>query len=132
MRDRLSPTFSLLVIHNRKPFRAGVRLMIESLGHQVFEAVDAPTGLAVIDQHDVEVVLLDTDSPGLANLMAIRMDSNIPIVAVTRRGLPIVVCCPDGRLRIIHAPLGLEELVDTLAQAVAFGRASVAGKSPQF
>jgi CheY-like chemotaxis protein len=129
MRHRLSPTFTVLVIHTRKPFRAAVRLMLEALGHRVIEAYDAPTGLAAMDLNEIEVVLVDMDAQGLATTMAIRMDSIVPIVGVARRNVPLKLQENKGRTRLIQAPLDLEDLVDALAQAVASGRARTEPRS---
>jgi len=122
----------LVVVDPRKPFRSGVRVMLESLGHRVIEALDAPGGLAMMDGEAVEVVLVDLLAQGLAVTMAIRMDSNVPIVAVTRRDLQIRRGGDQGCFLTINAPFCLEDLVNTVAQAVAHGRAAVARPTSQF
>jgi DNA-binding NtrC family response regulator len=124
MRHRLSPTFTVLVVHPRQPFRAAVRLMLEAFGHRVIEAFDAPTGLAAMDREEIEVVLVDMNAQGLATTLAIRMDSTVPIVGVARRDVPVTVHDDKGCTRLIQAPIGLEDLVDALAGAVAHRRAA--------
>ena len=117
---------TVLVVDPRKPFRSGIRVMLEALGHRVVEASDAPTALAIMDGDDVEVVLVDLASRGLAVTMAIRMDSNVPIVAVTRRDLQIRRDGEQGCFLTIDAPFNFEDLIDTLTKAVAYGRAAAA------
>jgi CheY-like chemotaxis protein len=115
-----------LVVDPRKPFRSGICVMLEALGHRVIEALDAPEALAMMDAYAVEVVLVDLASRGLSVSNAIRMDSNIPLVAVTRRNLQIRRNGEEGCFLTINAPFNFEDLVDTVAQAVAHGRAAAA------
>jgi DNA-binding NtrC family response regulator len=124
MCDRHFATLTILVIDPRRPFRDSMRVMLESVGHRVLEAQDAARGLATMDGETVDAVLIDLLAPGLATLMAIRMDCDVPIVTVTRPHTRIDVRADSGLTRAIEAPLSLEDLIDTIAQVVASSRAA--------
>jgi PAS domain S-box-containing protein len=55
----------ILVVEDNDDARESLRLLLESLGHQVLEAGDGPHGLALALHHRPEVVLIDLGLPGM-------------------------------------------------------------------
>ena len=56
---------SILLIEDNEDARESLRLLLESLGHLVFEAAEGGSGLALARHHRPEVVLIDLGLPGL-------------------------------------------------------------------
>jgi PAS domain S-box-containing protein len=55
----------ILIIEDNDDARESLRLLLESLGHQVIEAGDGQRGLALALHHRPEVVLIDLGLPGM-------------------------------------------------------------------
>ena len=79
----------ILVVEDHPLNRRLVRDILEFHGHEVVEAHDVPQAHAQLNEHRVELVLLDIQIPGGGGevvLRTIRNDptiSNLPVVAVT-------------------------------------------------
>jgi len=56
---------SILLIEDNEDARESLRLLLESLGHRVFEAAEGGSGLALALHHRPEIVLIDLGLPGL-------------------------------------------------------------------
>ena len=56
---------SILLIEDNEDARESLRLLLESLGHRVFEAAEGGSGLALARHHRPEIVLIDLGLPGL-------------------------------------------------------------------
>jgi CheY-like chemotaxis protein len=124
LRDQSSLIFSVLIVHSRKPLRASIRRLLEGMGHDVAEALDAPGGLAIMDGEEIDVVLVDLEGTGIATARAIRMDSAIPIVGVFRRAMPKP---PDnGCTLLIPSPFSLKDLITALGRAIEQQRTNAA------
>ncbi len=76
--------------------RASMKLMVQILcskGHEVLEARDAESGLALARANHPDVVVMDVQLPGKDGLTAVRElrndvnISNIPVLVVTARGM---------------------------------------------
>jgi PAS domain S-box-containing protein len=55
----------ILVVEDNDDARESLRLLLEALGHHVFEAADGPQGLAVAQAHHPDVALIDLGLPKL-------------------------------------------------------------------
>ena len=79
----------ILVVEDHPLNRRLVRDILEFNGHEVVEAYDVPQAHARLNEHHVELVLLDIQIPGGGGevvLRTIRNDptlSKLPVVAVT-------------------------------------------------
>ena len=73
----------ILVIEDNDDTRQSLRLLLESLGHSVFEAADGPRGLALALDHQPEVALIDLGLPGLDGYEVARALRASPIGRTT-------------------------------------------------
>jgi CheY-like chemotaxis protein len=62
----------ILLIDDNNQVRATLRLMLESLGHEVEEAEDGQRGLEVFQQHPAPLVFCDLFMPNMEGLETIR------------------------------------------------------------
>jgi CheY-like chemotaxis protein len=63
--DRLRCTRRIVIIEDNRDFRDGLRVLLESWGHQVEEAETGSRGLEIIRASRPEIVLVDLGLPGL-------------------------------------------------------------------
>src|SRR5262245_208937 len=78
---------TILVIDRRRLFQSLIRDTLEQQTCRVIAAADAPEGLARLERDPISLVVVDLLAPGdsgLAAMIAIRMDSDVPILAVGR------------------------------------------------
>lgn len=90
--DEPAPTHAVLVIDDnpddREAFKRALRKADESYGY--LEAADGPSGIAMIEQHRPDCVLLDYSLPGLNGLGALQriheVDPFLPVIMLTGQG----------------------------------------------
>jgi two-component system response regulator GlrR len=61
----MPPPKSILVVDDDANVRTLLRRAIEHMGHQVVEASDAPSAIALLERQKVDLVLCDVRMPGL-------------------------------------------------------------------
>jgi signal transduction histidine kinase/CheY-like chemotaxis protein len=84
----------VLIIEDNRDFREGLRLLLESWGHQVEEAASGAHGLEILHLAHPEVVLIDLGLPGIDGYAVARHVRSTPggdailLVAITGYGRP--------------------------------------------
>jgi signal transduction histidine kinase/ActR/RegA family two-component response regulator len=81
----------LLLVEDNEINRLVARMLLEGWGADVDEAEDGPTGIACVEQHYYDVVLMDIQMPGMDGLEATAViralpdpqRANVPILALT-------------------------------------------------
>jgi adenylate cyclase len=80
---------TILVVEDSKVVRTTIQRMLNSMGHTVHAAEDGYKGLALLREHDVDIVLLDIMMPeitGFEVLEIIRRDRglrHIPVIVIS-------------------------------------------------
>ncbi|MGE4299650.1 MAG: sigma-54-dependent transcriptional regulator [Desulfovibrionaceae bacterium] len=118
----------LLVIDDEPGHRLMVRAVMEDEGWEVFEAGSGELGLAFLEDHETDVVLLDMRMPGmdgqevLARLQA--EEPSLPVVMLTAFGTvgTAVEAMKRGAFDYLTKPADNEELSAVLEKAYEFGR----------
>lgn len=80
---------TVLVVDDDDDVRALVVDLLDGEGFGTYEAADARTALALLDQRKPDVVLLDVAMPtmdGLDMLVEVRRTSDVPVIMLTGRG----------------------------------------------
>jgi len=89
---RVSRARHILIIEDNADFREGLRLLLQSWGHRVEEAVSGPLGLDMVRLGRPEIVLVDLGLPGIDGYAVARAVRAAPggdailLVAVTGYG----------------------------------------------
>ena len=81
-------TYSVLVVDDDKDIAAAIEIYLISEGYEVHKAPDGEVALAVLDQIDIHLIIMDVMMPkldGLRATMKIREDRNIPILMLSAR-----------------------------------------------
>jgi CheY-like chemotaxis protein len=107
--------------------RRVVRDMLQVAGVSLEEAPDGPTGLAMIEASNYDVVLMDLRMPGMDGLTAIRhirarndAKAQLPIIVVTADTSTDIRerCLTAGADEIMMKPVAMKALFRMLGQMV--------------
>lgn len=108
--------------------------MLQVVGADLSEAPDAETGLAMIDQRDFNVVLMDLRMPGMDGFEAIR---ELRKRKDDKAGLPVIVvtadtavdlrerCMAVGADDVLRKPIAMGALLNSLGRMIARGGGDV-------
>lgn len=108
--------------------RRVVKDMLDVAGVHMTEAEDAETGLALLDAHSFDVVLMDLRMPGMSGLEATghiraRDDAkaHIPVIVVTADTAPDLRehCVAAGADDVLFKPVAMESLFDSIGRLLA-------------
>lgn len=108
--------------------RRVVRDMLSIVGVTMVEAIDAESGLAMIDQEDFDLVLMDLRMPGMDGLTAVRhlrnrsdQKAKLPVIVVTADAATDLRerCLSAGANDIILKPVAMKELFKVISATLA-------------
>ncbi len=80
---------SVLVVDDEKPLRDFVRRNLEVRGYKVLTASNGLEALAIFNNENVQLVIMDIMMPhmdGLETMRRLRQDSHVPIIILTAMG----------------------------------------------
>lgn len=115
--------------------RRVVKDMLSVAGSRLTEAESGEAGLALIEVHDYDIVLVDLRMPGMDGLEVIghvraRADdkARLPIIVVTADTAPSLrqECLAAGADEVLFKPVAMTELFDSMGVVLA-KRASEGG-----
>jgi DNA-binding NtrC family response regulator len=115
---------SILVVDDESEIREGLELLLKSEGYGVTSAETGESGLAKLEEHPFDLLLLDVSLPdrnGLELLKEIRRrDANLPVVLITAYGSIEMAraAFKNGAMDYITKPWSNDELLAQVAQAV--------------
>ncbi len=130
---------TILVVEDERDINNLIRAQLESEGHQVHQAFDGLTGLALVGQTHPDLIILDWMLPrldGLAVCRQVRQDYLVPIIMLTARSEEIdrVLGLEVGADDYVVKPFGMRELmarVRALLRRVALDATAIEpGNSP--
>jgi two-component system cell cycle response regulator DivK len=84
----------ILIIEDSPPSMKLVSLLMAQVGHDVLEAGNADSGIALAREKQPDLILLDIQLPGMDGLTATRLLKNdpltrhVPIIAMTAFAMP--------------------------------------------
>jgi DNA-binding response OmpR family regulator len=110
------PQPAVLVVEDEVDICNLIRSHLESAGHTVLQAFDGPSALALIDEHEPDLVILDWMLPGLDGLTVcrrIRERHLTPIIMLTARGEEVdrVLGLEVGADDYVVKPFSMRELM---------------------
>ena len=118
----------ILYIEDDRRVRRATALALEQEGYEVLEAVDAESGLRLLDESSPDVVLIDVMLPGLDGFETcreIRKRSDVPIVFLTAKTdtTDVVVGLESGGDDYLTKPFVAKELVARIRALLRRSRA---------
>src|SRR5947208_3897563 len=115
---------SILVVDDESEIREGLEVLLKSEGYGVFSADTGESGLAKLEQHPFDLLLLDVSLPdrnGLDILKEVRRrDPDLSVVLITAYGSIDMAraAFKNGAIDYITKPWSNDELLAQVAQAV--------------
>jgi CheY-like chemotaxis protein len=117
-----------LIVDDTAMNRAVVKGMLQASGVETAEAEGAEPGLAMIEAHDYDLILMDLRMPGMDGLEAIRCirartdaKARLPIIVVTAddaRGIREQALAA-GADDLLHKPVQMAGLFDAVGRSMA-------------
>ena len=113
----------IIVIEDEELVRYTLKVTLESVGHQVFEACNGREGLAVIDREPCDMIITDIIMPemeGIETIAAIRNRfPDLPIIAVSGGGrignMDFLKAAQElGATTILPKPFEPDELINVV------------------
>ena len=80
--------YNILICDDDKDIVSALDIYLTSEGYKTFKAYDGLEALKMVDQHDIQLVLLDVMMPGLDGIRTtakLRESKNIPIILLTAK-----------------------------------------------
>ena len=124
----MSSPATVLVVDDDADFRALIRDELSLAGYEVAEAGGGREGVAMLQEQDVDVVLLDVQMPGLNGREVLRqarnsgMRSEVVVMTAYPKLDIAMECLRAGVFDLLEKPFPTHALLGTLAHAVERGR----------
>lgn len=108
--------------------RRVVRDMLSVVGADMAEACDAESGLAMVDNNDYAIVLMDIRMPGMDGLTAVR---HLRARADSKQAVPIIIvtadtgadlkqrCIASGADEVLQKPVAMGALIEAIGRLLA-------------
>lgn len=106
----------IVIVEDEKTISDIIKFNVEKEGYQAYTAFDGEEGLALIDQVDPDLILLDIMMPkmdGLEVCRRVRKTKNTPIIMLTAKAEEVdkVVGLEIGADDYVTKPFGIRELM---------------------
>ena len=107
------PSASILVIEDSEPDRVLIQRTLEKRNYSVIVAHDGESGLKLVHEHKVDLIILDYLLPGMNGIEICKIikeskeTRNIPVIFLTvvEAGETILECYGAGAEAYIHKPI---------------------------
>jgi DNA-binding NtrC family response regulator len=115
---------SILVVDDESEIREGLEILLKSEGYGVASAESGESGLAKLEEHPFDLLLLDVSLPGRNGLDLLkeihRRDPQLSVVLITAYGSIDMAraAFKNGAMDYITKPWSNDELLAQVAQAV--------------
>lgn len=118
----------VLFVEDNEMNRRVIAEMLRAGGVEMDEAEDGPSGLAMIDAHAYDLVLMDLRMPGMDGLTAIRQirarpdaKAHLPVIVITADGGATLEadCQAAGADDVLRKPVNLTTLFETIGDLIA-------------
>ena len=119
---------NVLFVEDDRMNRRVVKDMLDVAGAVMTEAESAEDGLALLDRHHYDILLIDLRMPGMDGMTAIghvraRSDAKaqMPIIVITADTAPDLreQCLEAGADDVLFKPVAMEALFDSMGRVLA-------------
>lgn len=117
----------ILVIDDDDQVRTSLRRVLERAGHEVVEAADGKTAVALVSERPCDLVITDINMPemdGIEVIMALAgRRPGLPVIAISGGGkVPKELLLSSagllGAVTTLSKPFEMEELIEAVNQAL--------------
>ncbi len=81
-------TGKILLVEDDEDIRAGIDMILQSQGYEVYQAKDGVEGLELIDKYDIELAVVDVMMPkmdGITMTAKLRKKTDIPVIFLSAK-----------------------------------------------
>lgn len=119
---------NILFIEDDPMNRRVVRDMLDVAGATMVEAESAELGLAMLDEHELDAVLVDLRMPGMDGITAIRhlrargdAKAQLPVIVVTADTAVDLRerCLAAGADEVLFKPVAMDALFEAIGRVLA-------------
>ena len=114
----------ILIVDDEDRFRASLQNILDKSGFEVVAAADGMAALHVLERGDVDVVLLDSNMPGIPgeDVFTIIKKHGIAVEIILLTGFPVIEnalkMMRDGVFDYLTKPIAIEKLLSVIELAV--------------
>ncbi len=127
--DEGAPIATILVIEDSEGDRALIRKTLERKNYLVILANDGESGLKLVREHKIDLIVLDYLLPGMNGLRVCKIlkedkkTKNIPIIFLTvvESGEAILECYGSGAESYMHKPIDAKFLLKEVKAVLSEG-----------
>jgi len=125
--------FNILICDDDRDIAAAIAVYLGNEGYKVHQAYNGKQALAVLEEHDIRLIIMDIMMPeldGLSATMEIRRDRNIPIIMLSAKSEDTdkIIGLSAGADDYITKPFNPLELIARVKSAIR--RYTVFGSLP--
>ena len=118
----------VLFVEDSEVNRRVIKEMLRAAGIEMEEAEEGAAGLAMIEAHDYDLILMDLRMPGMDGMTAIRHirardddKAHLPVIVITADDGPSIDadCHAAGADEVLRKPVSMGALFETIGGLLA-------------